>query len=95
MENETAKLANYQRAYREFKATQGKIGFQINLAAYIIVNAVLIAINFLVAPEFPWCIFPLVGWGIGVTMHYTFGVRFIDKELSKEQAKIERLAKLY
>lgn len=90
MENETAK---YQQAYRQFRVEQGKLGFQINLAAYIIVNALLIAINFLFVPEFPWCIFPLIGWGIGVTMHYTFGVRYIEKELNREQGKIEQIAR--
>ncbi len=93
MENENAKLSNYQQAYRQLKAEQGKIGFQINLAAYIVVNALLITINFLFASEFPWCIFPLIGWGIGVTMHYTFGVHYLDRELGKEQAKIEQLSK--
>jgi len=90
MQNE---LANYQRAYRTLKAKEAKTGFKINLSAYIIVNSILTAINVLLVPVFPWCIFPLIGWGIGVTMHYTFGVRYIGRELAREEAKIEQIAK--
>jgi two-component system LytT family sensor kinase len=85
-------LAQYKKACRQFKANQEKKGFKINLAAYILVNSLLTTINLLVVPAFPWFIFPLTGWGIGVTMHYTFGVHRMAKNLKTEEDKIEQLA---
>lgn len=67
-------------------------GFMANLAAYVIVNAALITLNLLLVPTFYWFVFPLVGWGIGLTMHYNYGVRKLDRSLTEEQAKIEHLA---
>ena len=61
-------LADYQKANRKIRTSQAKIGFQIHLAAYILVNTLLITINLLFAPAFYWFVFPLIGWGIGVTM---------------------------
>ena len=92
MQNE---LANYQRAYREFKATESKKGFRINLAAYLIVNSILTTVNMLVVPGFPWFIFPIIGWGIGLTMHYTFGVRYLQKLIDREETAIEKITRKY
>ncbi len=93
MENESIKLATYKQAYRKLRANQDKKGFIINLCAYIIVNSLLITINLSLVPEFTWFIFPLIGWGIGVTMHYIFGVRYIELTLKREEKQIEQLAK--
>jgi hypothetical protein len=72
----------------ELQASDAKKGFKINLTAYAVVNSVLITINMLTLPLFPWFLFPLFGWGFGVTMHYIFGVRLLGKK-----AKAEREAK--
>lgn len=52
----------------------------------------IISINLLLVPVFPWSIFPLIGWGFGITMHYIFGVSRYDESLRVEEAKIERMA---
>lgn len=90
--NEGFMLAKYQRAYREVRAGQEKLGFKINLAAYILVNTLLVTINLLLAQEFPWVIFPIVCWGIGLMFHYTFGIRRLEWRLEAEEAKAERIA---
>jgi len=46
-------------------------GFRIHLAAYILVNALLIAINLLLTPDRLWFYWPLLGWGIGIIAHGT------------------------
>ena len=53
----------------EYEATQAKKGFKINLAVYTVVNSMLVTINMLTNPQFPWFLFPLCGWGVGVSMH--------------------------
>jgi hypothetical protein len=90
---ESVTLANYQNANRKMRTGQAKIGFMAHLTAYIGVNTLLITINLLFVPAFYWFVFPLIGWGIGVTMHYTFGVRRLEAQLKAEEAKIEHIAK--
>ncbi|HYZ94085.1 MAG TPA: 2TM domain-containing protein [Actinomycetota bacterium] len=60
-------------AQRELDAP--KLGFRIHFAVYIGVQVLLIATWALVSNwddgiPFPWPIFPLLGWGIGVAAHY-------------------------
>jgi hypothetical protein len=85
-------LAQYQKVNRELRNKEAKTGFMANFVAYIIFNTVLVTVNFLLVPVFPWAIFPLLGWGFGVTMHYTFGVKRLANSLTVEEDKIEGLA---
>ena len=45
----------------------------------------LIILNLTVATGFPWAVFPLVRWGIGLTAHYLFGLRWADKSITDRQ----------
>lgn len=54
-------------------------GFQIHRTIYTIVIPVLTVLNIVLVPQFFWFFFPLVGWGLGLTMHYIFGVRQLKK----------------
>ncbi len=51
------------------KAGNGRIGFSIHLAVFVIVNALLIIINLASSPERLWFKWPLLGWGIGIACH--------------------------
>ena len=53
--------------------------FLVHLTVYVLVNALLIAVNFIYTPWFLWFPFPLLGWGIGVLLHYIFGVYLPSK----------------
>jgi hypothetical protein len=44
-------------------------GFRIHLSAFLLVNAILLAVNLLLTPDRLWFYWPLIGWGIGVTAH--------------------------
>ena len=46
-----------------------KMGFYVHLTAYVLVNSLLIVINFMSTPETIWFYWPLGGWGIGVGIH--------------------------
>jgi len=70
-------------------AEEGKRGFSVHLVVYVLVNAMLIAINFIYSPEVIWFFYPLICWGIGISMHYLFGVRRIEKDLKEREAKAE------
>lgn len=52
-----------------------RLGFRIHLAVYVAVQALLVATWALTSDwgggmPFPWVIFPILGWGIGLAAHY-------------------------
>ncbi len=70
-----------------------KLGFYIHLAAFIVVNALLTAIDLTTSPDKLWFFWPLGGWGIGLALHavqvFTTGPsalkqRMIDRELARK-----------
>ena len=71
------------------KRVEEKRGFFVHLAVYIIVNLFLVCIWWFTGAGFPWFVFPLGGWGIGLIMHF-LGV-FVFNRLP-DQAAIEREA---
>jgi hypothetical protein len=82
----------YKKAYREVVKREEKKGFRIHRMVYICVNVLLLAINLIFVREFIWFIFPLVGWGIGLTMHYLFGVRKLNEHLKEKETEAEAKA---
>jgi 2TM domain-containing protein len=59
----------------------------------VLVNILLLVINLAVVPGFLWFFFPLMGWGIGLTMHFLFAVVWIRRETEGWQAKVEYRAR--
>ncbi|MDF4221893.1 2TM domain-containing protein [Maribacter sp. M208] len=61
----------YQKAKEKVEAIKGFYG---NLLAYCIVIPILAYINYSTT-NFPWVIFPALGWGFGVIMNglYAYG----------------------
>lgn len=55
----------YQKAKERVETIKGFYG---NLTAYCIVIPILIYINY-ISTSFPWVLFPILGWGFGVTAH--------------------------
>jgi hypothetical protein len=72
-----------------------KFSFYINVVLYIIINTMLFFIWYSNGMGFPWVIFPLVGWGIGVVAHYITafvspGKKYLDGMAEKEYEKLTR-----
>ena len=86
----------YKRAERDLTAAEWRRGWRIPAAIYGIVMTGLVVMNVLVNVTtnawFYWFPFPLVGWGIGLTMHYIHGVRWAERRLQARQASVERRA---
>ena len=71
METQTQTQASYIEDKRYVKArerVQAIKGFYSNLLSYAIVIPVLAYINYRTT-DFPWVIFPMLGWGFGVLAH--------------------------
>ena len=60
------KLENQQATQEKAKE---KVEFRIQLITFIVVNAILAIINLIFTPGYLWFIWPLLGWGIGITLH--------------------------
>lgn len=70
---------DYQRHKKARKRVQEIKGFYGNLTAYTIIIPFLFFVNyFSTGFDFMWALFPTIGWGFGVLIHYlnTFGFAF-------------------
>ncbi len=75
------------------KRAQDKIGFYIHFAVYIAVNALLIGIWWFVGDGFPWFLFILGFWGIGIVAHFMgvfVGTGMTDRMTQREYEKLRR-----
>ncbi len=72
------------------KRVEEKKGFFIHLATYIIINVMLVFIwAFPSGGGYPWFIWPLGGWGIGILFHF-LGVFVFTKQTGWEKREIEK-----
>jgi len=93
----TMKMTEEQIYEEAKKRVEEKRGFYTHLVIYIVVNIMLVLIWWFTIgydDGFPWFVFPLGGWGIGLLFHF-LGVFFFDRKLSsaaieKEAEKIRK-----
>jgi len=79
-----------EEIYREArKRVEEKKGFYIHFIIYILVNIILVIIWWATGAGFPWFIFPLGGWGIGILFHF-LGVFVFSRQTSWERREIEK-----
>ena len=86
-------LERYKEVYLDMIIRREKKAFTIHSIAYVIGNTLLIAINLLFVPQFLWFVFPLVGWGAGLAIHYYLGVRTAPRRIEKDEMMAENLAR--
>ena len=83
----------YRRAEFGYTVAESRRGFKIHALVYGLVMSGLIVLNALLWAyadgDFPWVVFPLVGWGIGLTLHYVFGFRNANREARARQERVE------
>jgi hypothetical protein len=86
----------YLEAEFGYSLAEARRGFRIHAVVFGVVMIGLVTLNALLIAftdaTFPWVVFPLVGWGIGLTGHYFCGVRGAEREIRARQAKIEEYA---
>jgi 2TM domain len=86
----------YRQAEFGYSLAEMRRGFKIHASVYAVVITGLIVLNSLLIAytdaDFPWVVFPLVGWGAGLTLHYFFGYRRAGEEIHYRQRKVEEYA---
>jgi hypothetical protein len=85
-------VEDYQAADRAVAMEESRRGFAAHAMTYALATAVMVAANLVFTPYYLWSAFPLLFWGLGLFMHYLFGVRRIGHEITKRQASVERRA---
>ncbi len=58
---------------------EARIGMLAHAVVYLVVSALLVVVNVTFVPQFLWFVFPVTGMGIGVAMHYLFGVYLVER----------------
>jgi hypothetical protein len=86
-------LKRYKHAYRDMIIRREKKAFILHAIVYAIGNSILIAINLLFFPQVLWFVFPLVGWGSGLAIHYYLGVRTAPRRIVKDEMMAENMAR--
>lgn len=86
----------YKEAEFGYTLAESKLGFKIHAVVYAVVMTGLVALNVLLIAftdaDFPWAVFPLVGWGVGLTFHYAYGYRRAAVEIHRRQRDVEAYA---
>ncbi len=75
------------------KRAQDKVGFYTHFAIYVIINSMLIIIWWLTGAGFPWFIFVLGFWGVGLVANFIsvfFGTGVSDRMAQREYEQLKQ-----
>ena len=78
------------------KRASAKIGWYVHACIYVLVNGFLIVTSQLGVRDRPWNIYPALGWGLGLALHFVSvfvmgrGSSFRDQMVRRERERIER-----
>lgn len=95
METHNSNAERYQKAKQRVEKMKG---FYTHLVIYLIFSAFFIFLNFR-SGNFPWAIFPIVGWGLGIMGHATetfgwnpfFGRQWEERKIKEIMEKDRQL----
>jgi len=86
----------YKEAEFGYSLAEARHGFKIHAAVYGVVMTGLIVLNVVLIAftdaNFPWAVFPLVGWGVGLAFHYVYGFKRAGANIHRRQETIEDFA---
>jgi hypothetical protein len=66
-----------------------RVEFRTHLIVYCVINSVLWALWFITGKGYPWPVWPLAGWGVGLFFHYMFDYR--PSRLLSEEEEYKKL----
>jgi 2TM domain len=89
----TISLNQYEEAERSLARIEARRGVIVHAVITAVVSAILIAVNILVAPEFPWSAFAVAGMLLGLGFHYYFGFLRVEQNTAQHQHSVELRAR--
>ena len=78
------------------KRAGAKLGWYTHAAVFTLVNLLLFSLSNYGFGHRPWSVFPLLGWGLGLTLHgiavfvLGAGSNLRERMVQKERAQLER-----
>ena len=66
-----------------------RVEFRRHLIVYLVINGVLWLLWYVTGSQYPWPVWPMAGWGIGLIFHYMFEYR--SSSLLSEDEEYEKL----
>ena len=70
-----------------------RVEFRTHLLVYIVINASLWAAWYFTGSKYPWPVWPMAGWGVGLVFHYLFDYR--PFRILSEEKEFEKLKKQF
>jgi hypothetical protein len=68
--SEEARKASKRDRQRESWSSASRTAFRTHASVFVAVNLLLIVIWATTTPGYPWFLWPLLGWGIGLVAHF-------------------------
>jgi hypothetical protein len=62
-------VTEYEKTRKAAQLVEAMTGFYVHLFVFILVIALLLAVNWFATPDVWWVQWPFLGWGIGVAAH--------------------------
>ena len=59
-----------RRQRRERSARGQRLSFRIHATVFVAVQAMLVVVWALTGADYPWFLFALLGWGVGLAAHF-------------------------
>jgi hypothetical protein len=85
-------VAQYEEAELEMHQRPSRAGFVIHALIYVVAQAAFVTIN-LINDEVIWFPYVMIGWGIGLLLHFLTGVRWTVADLRHHQEVVEKRAR--
>ncbi|WP_345238999.1 2TM domain-containing protein, partial [Flavisolibacter ginsenosidimutans] len=79
-------VVNFTGAYKQ---AHKRVEFRTHLLVYLIINGMLWLVWYLTGGRYPWPLWPMAGWGIGLIFHYLF--EYSTTRLLSEEEEYEKL----
>jgi len=82
-------IEEYERAEAELRTRKRHTNFYTHATLYALINVLFIIVNIAFFSAYPWFLFPLVLWGIGLLAHYFEAFVWVKSDIKTWEAKVE------
>lgn len=73
----------------DHRVQQQRRKFMPHLVSFASVNSMLIILNVITSPGFPWAMFPLFGWGIGLVIQFFSQVYYPARDVNRKRSTLQ------